>query len=864
MARIEIYENNARLGSAGVVQQRSGSAVGEALSDLGRVGAGLAAQLRAEQERDLAQARARDESLDNIRLQSALLDHEDRVRAYANEQAAQFTGEGSDGAGFTKSVAEFATKDADRTIASGFNGRIDRDELPYRFKNSTRGILSQVGEQELQAGLKFQGAVSEKLIGGLSTKIANNLDSYEEARAEWLKFATSANMDRPKLQERIAAVGLAKLDMAWLQSYAGQHPEKFRDATAGSFAGTPAPELPQHLKDVVNAANDAGVDPRVMLAIGWIESKLNPNAGKPIGKDGAPMSSAEGMFQVLSARDTLQELGISADQKFDVKVVSAALSSYMKRQIGVMEKRNIPVTPGKMYMTWNMGPGVALATWQAHPDTPFAIVVNRALRSKTPEQRAKFLRNNPLMYSANMTAGQVIANYDAKMASAAKSNEKFISDSSITADDQAHKFFETLKPGGLPGIGAKELGEVQLLAKAKSAELSREQQDLNLGASIASGAVKLDMRDSDNAKAVNLFVAKQNYAQGMVEGDATAHMRAAQLIDNIGLVPEPFVNAYASAMVGGDVKSKMSTYVALADLQARNPNAFDASKFDADTRKRAEEYVALTTVSNLSPEDAVQRIDFYRSPEGKKQAEAQKAGLQTTRAAEVKALSELDILKHFDEPWTTSRPTDTEGKFIAAATDAYKEQYIFEREQGRSTEDAKANALSSLERNWGSSRVADTGNGANTQTFMPYPPEKAFQPTDVGFTWITDQAKNQAVAFAEERYPKLVAKYKEAGQSSAGPAGDLSLLWSTPFKDAIGVKLVPDLQTAHEARANKPRSYLLMVRLPNGTTDISTERFTPDQVQANREAQDRFRNSNTRIKPLDAATGAYIPTPRLN
>lgn len=845
MARIETYENQTGVNIGGVVRQDTTDATGNALSRLGQAGISLGASLRAEEERNAAKQQERAENLDNLRLTTALLDHEDRVRTYANEQAASFTGEGADGFGFEKSVSDFALKDAETTIKAGnFNSRPDSEGLPMRFRNSARGVLSGVGEAELQQGLKYQGAVSEKLTAGLATKVALNPDSYEEAAKELVEFTTSTNMGRPKLQERMAMVGLAKLQRARLEAVAGRDPEKFREQTAGVFADTPQPDLAPDLKSVVNGANDAGVEPRVLLSIYSVESafgKITTN----------PLSSGTGPFQVLDQKDTLDELGITRDQRNDITIVAPALAAFIKRKTDYMVSKGITPTPGKQYMFWNVGPGVAEAVMKADPNTPMEDIVNRTLSKRSPEFRKQVMTNNPSLYGPGMTAGQVLDSFERKMASAGKEADKRVTPASASSEEDAQKFFEKIMPGGAPMLSAKDLGEVQILAKAKSAELSREQLSLNRGATYATGAAKPDPRDSEAQKDVNEFVVKQGLTTGMVEGDTASHQRAAQLIENVGFAPEAFVNAYSATLASGDMKGKTATYAALADISARNPGAYDATKLPADDRSRVNEYVALTTVSNLSPDEAIARIDFARSPEGKKQAEAQKAGLQSTRAAEVKSLSEADIYDRFDAPWSRSSPTDTEGKFIAAATDAYKEQYVFYRETGRTPEDAKAMALTSLDKNWGSSRVADTGKGANVQTFMPYPPEKAYNATDVGHTWITDQAKNQAIAFAEERYPKMAAKFKAGsvitktgrGGNVAATPGEVAAvaLSDTDLKDKIGVKLVPDLRTAQEARSNQPRGYLLMVRLPDGTTDITTERFYPDQGQADRESAERFR-----------------------
>ena len=847
MARLPVYENEQNLGLGSVVQYPTLNKTAVALANFGGELAEFGAGLRADEEKAANKLDARQKSLDNLRLQSELFDHEDRVRAYADEQAVSLLGEGSDGSGYTKSVAEFAAKDRASTIATKFGDREDAEEIELRFNNSSRGVLVKAGTDELNTGLKFQSAITDKTLLGLATKIGESYENYDAAAAEWIGFVTSTNMERPKLQERMAVIGLEKLQRARLESYAANNPEEFRKNSDGVFLDTPLADQPQHIKDVVKGATDQGVDPRTMLAIYEMESKMNPNAGMPRNRDGTPMSSAEGGFQVLSARDTLEELGISKDDKFDNAVVAPALASYIKRKTEHMAARGYNLTPGQQYMFWNVGPGVAQAVIESDPRTPMSEIVNRVLARRSPEFRATVMRNNPSLYREGMTAGQVLASYDENMRAATARADKKVSGASIDADGAAHKFFETLFPGGAPLLGAKDLGEVQVLARQKSAELSREQQTLNLGASIATGAVKVDARDNDNQKAVNEFVLKQDMTVGLVEGSVEAHARAAKVSNNAGFIPDAFVNAYSSAMAGGDIKSKYATYVALTDLYSQNPAAYDASKLPADDKSRVSEYIALTTVSNLSPDDAIQRIDFYRSPEGKKQADAQSAGLQTTKSAEVKELSETDIITHFDAPWTSSKPTDTEGRFIAAATSAYQEQYVFHRQKGKGVDEAKAMALSDLDKNWGSSRVADTGSGANTQTFMPYPPEKIFKPALNGHAWITDQAKNSATAFLEDRYPALAAKYAAELKGNEQTPGLVSKL-----KDDIGVKLVPDFQTAQERRSNRPVGYRLLVRLPDGNTDLAPERFFPDQVQADREMADAFKKSNRNARtPAD-------------
>lgn len=674
MARIETYESRTGVDVRNPINYRPNNDTANAISQLGDAGLSLAASLQRDEEQNAEKAKSRADNLDNLRVQSAILDHQDRVNKYATEQSANFIGEGGSGEGFQKAVATFADKDAEGILSTDFANRTDREEVTLRFRNAGRDIVERSGIAEFDANLKFQGAVTEKRVAGLATRVANNPDDYESAATELVDLTTTTNMDRPNLQRRMTAIGLSKLQRARLESIAGRDPIKFRAAAEGVFADTPAADLTPDLKAVVNGANDAGVDPRVLLSVYSIETdfgRIKSNA----------KSSAQGPFQIIAEQSTLDEMGLTADQRDDINVVAPKAAAFLARKTDYMKSRGIEPTPGKQYMYWNLGPGVATAVLKADPNTPFSDVVNTTLSNQSPKYRAEYLGNNPRLYNAGMTVGQVLESYEKNMATAGAEADKRVTPNKQLTEDQAQEFFKTIIPGGAPLLTAADLGEVQLLARAKSAEISQEQQDLLLGASIAKSEVKVDARDNKNQNALNKFVVKQGLTAGLVEGDAVAHVNAAKVIDNAGFAPEAFVNAYSASMAGGDIKSKLATYASLADLQQRNPNAYDATKLPADDRSRANEYVALTTVSNLSPDDAVARIDFYRSPEGKKQADAQKAGLQSSKSAEVKELSELDVLGRFDAPWSMSRPKDNEGRFIASATGAYKEQYVFFREQ---------------------------------------------------------------------------------------------------------------------------------------------------------------------------------------
>jgi len=183
------------------------------------------------------------------------------------------------------------------------------------------------------------------------------------------------------------------------------------------IAGAPAYASTKmsYVASTIEAARRHSLDPRVFLAIGWHESHLNPWAGPPVHK-GHPMSSATGMWQILAAPDTLQELGLSKADRTNFARATPALAQYLSRQQDRLWKMGIDPTPGRLYMTWNVGPGMALAILHSEPSETIESIANRVLAKYGKKFIAKWLHNNPSLYRPGMTAGQIAANYELQMA----------------------------------------------------------------------------------------------------------------------------------------------------------------------------------------------------------------------------------------------------------------------------------------------------------------------------------------------------------------------------------------------------------------------------------------------------------------
>lgn len=117
-------------------------------------------------------------------------------------------------------------------------------------------------------------------------------------------------------------------------------------------------------KIVADKANQYGVDPAVLLGIGYIESGLNPNAK-------APTSSAGGIFQFIDG--TAAQYGLS--NKFDADANADAGARFTKDNINRLSRtlgRN--PSPGEIYLAHFSGVGTAEKMGRVSDDTPASSV----------------------------------------------------------------------------------------------------------------------------------------------------------------------------------------------------------------------------------------------------------------------------------------------------------------------------------------------------------------------------------------------------------------------------------------------------------------------------------------------------------
>ena len=187
MAKIDTYDNTQGLSIGGVNHYgelaTSAKEVSHAFTGIGNTLSGFADTLLSDRKKAEAKAEVEAKNIDNLRVHSAMLDHNDRVKAFADSAAADYTGEGATGQGYQKAVSDYAQKDAKSVISTNFANRDDQDALSYHFQDAAHATVEKAGELELNTGLKFHGEVSERKVASLITKVAVDPANFESAKA---------------------------------------------------------------------------------------------------------------------------------------------------------------------------------------------------------------------------------------------------------------------------------------------------------------------------------------------------------------------------------------------------------------------------------------------------------------------------------------------------------------------------------------------------------------------------------------------------------------------------------------------------------------------------------------------------------
>lgn len=859
MARIPTFENRESVNTgAGFMRFQSANALsapGDALARLGGQITGVGEDILKADERINAAAKAQADKDDNLRVEDALLDYDRELNAYTATSQEEEAGDAA--AGYSDRFAVHASERAKALMDERFPGRANDPELQLRFERARQQYVKGAARYEVDRRIEWRdGVLAKKLdslesnIGGQVAAAASTGDEavaksiHAQSSAEWDRVIEAQFSDQPQLYAIAKERGQARIDKSFLAARAASDKKGFIEKMNGAYSGMPAATADKKFIAIHDHFSTHGVDPKVGGAIFKLESDLgrikDPGIDPVTGKK---RSSATGDWQILDG--VAGDLGIRKDQRNDFNVTTPAIASHLSKNQSWLQQQGLPVTPGTTYMTWNVGPGATAILLRADRNADVADVLRRAWRSQGPEWIDQALRNNPKMYKPGMTVGQVLANYEAKMAGAIKDTDA--NWTGVDSDSKARAAVQDYFPAGTKITGA-DIGEIfEKTATAYKSEAKDAALDDRFNR-VWEGDASPAPSDPDYQKAVDKNVSGLVAIESVTQGDPQAHRAIVTVTDKTRYVPEDMARALSDTVLakGLDNPGKAASYLTMARIADDYPEAFDASKFDGEVKKRVKEFTANTDVLGLPPAEAMKRVEQSYSVEGKKQRE-----VMAERVREELKNGKRGILKGRDVTWEAiedhygvdSEATPTIQKEIAV--DAYERAYTYHREQGLDEEAAATMSLKDMERSWGATNI---GDGATRLSAAPI--EKNY-PSVGGHKYIEDEARNHVKAHLADLglYPKTAEE-----EVLLRSQGKFNATANPEFRVVATSETMSDIRTGKQ----RPR-YSIMLRRPDGMMDRvpGLVRFDVERaVVAKREAD--YAEARKRISKQEMDDGTRL------
>lgn len=633
---------------------------------------------------------------------------------------------------------------------------------------------------------------------------------------------------------REARLNAEKGAVAWAMKY---RPLDVLRASNGVFGGVPVQGAPEEVQKIANGAAASGGDLQLLLATGHLESKFDPGA-KPIGPDGKPMSSAAGVFQTLDGA-----YGLGKDKSTEAQ--ARALGAYYEQAREKLTNVGINPTPGAMYMFHNVGDGLALNILRARPDEKMSDIVARTYPSR-PELAAKVLANNPGLYRADSTAGDVIANYEGKMSGAITATSKYITaDGKTSPDDKARSAFSSVLGMDVQELSVGELKDATDLVRKDLAKNGKKAASLELGLAIHTGQVRADPYSKEDMKHLDAFAATTGLAEGVLKGDDNAFVEVRKSVKSAGKLAAPYAHAIRELIVSGDNSpAQAKAFEMMASISREDPGSWDASGLTDIVKSRVKEYRALTDSSGsiVTPAEAIKRINFEATADGKANIKAVRELFKETKDEELKKLNVGDALSAISkgywrngelfDPSSKTGTSDTQQRVLL---DNYRVAYTGYRQQGKDAETSNKLALQDLSESYGISNVGRSGTFRGEVTRFPieakYPAIDAKRPHQ----WINEQIENRVSSWFKERDPT---------------SEDIPWANSRPE-----VRLLPTDQTRSDWASGRAPAYALAVRNPKtGLVEVVDPNWRPDPVDAQRKHDEDF------LKTAESARASKPPT----
>lgn len=735
MARLKPYtaDRSISTGEGFMRFDRSSDQTGRAIAGIGRTVSALGASMLAEDNRQSAKAEADMRKMEALETEREVLlyDQDSRLKLKAASENITPSGRGF----YDGFMSEYD---------KGWQAKLSalpesvRPEAELKFLRDRERIALQAATIEANQRNNFTVQVATEKRDSLTNGILTGMMTHEYAKQDVDTFVKSLPLSENSAKVLTRQLGMA-IDAAHIQRQINLQPSvAMRELK--KYMPNAVRSDNKIVQGVIEAAERHGLPVNIVLGIVKGESSFNPNAdmSKEINpRTGKPYSSAYGLWQMIDAN--WAETGIAKTN--DPALQAEAGARLLARRKAFLESNGFEVTPRNLWGAHFVGPGGIKALLRADPRAPLRDVLLPVFGAV--DYRAATTGNGSILQDG-ATVGQTlqrIQNYVEKNMRAAGVDVQ----TGPSADPNGKVSIGGIELSHMTGQDIPKYMALAMEATAKQTDDTMKtvvkQRDERGGWQVFESADRTEMDKYEGSRAI---------ADAMTQGDMTAYGSAAQFVNKHKYLPKPMAAAAQAAILSQDTQQKAAAFDLLSKYEAENPiGGLEFSGIRPEIRKRIDRYNALRYEMRMPVDQALAEVDRQFSPDFAKATKSDAKAIQDAANLLTIRQIESDLESRTWLGWGSSDfGNDSVKRKILGA---YRDRYVFHRQDGAPDETARHMAKRDMKRAYG----VDTSFGS--KRLMHWPLDKVFPAGPDGTRkWVAEAAVdyvNNVFAGNPETFP---------------------------------------------------------------------------------------------------------------